>query len=204
MELIAYMSFVVVALGVIASPGPNVLVVISTSLSHGKYRGFQTIAGITAAMGFQLMVAALGTTWFIEALAEGFLWLKWAGIGYLLYLGINHLRAALLESSRPQKSTALGSFNRGFWVSLTNPKTILFFGAFLPQFVIPSAPYFEQIILLSVTFWFLAIMVNLIYAILASNIARMLNSKYFSRLQNGASGIFYLGASAALATTDRV
>lgn len=149
------------------------------------------------------MIAAVGTTWFIEALAEGFLWLKWVGVAYLLYLGICHLRTALSEGSSAQQSAALGSFNRGFWVSLTNPKTILFFSAFLPQFILPSAPYFKQIILLSATFWLLAIMVNLSYAILANKVAHGLKSKYFSKVQNGASGVLYLSAGAALATTNR-
>lgn len=193
----------VVSLGVIASPGPNVLVVISTSLSHGQQRGFQTIAGITAAMAIQLLIAATGTTWFISVLTEGFLWLKWAGVTYLVYLGINHLREAFTDQSKWEAPTARGSFYRGFWVSLTNPKTILFFVSFLPQFVSADSSYLQQIILLSVTFWMMAIMVNFSYAVLASKASEALKSRRFYRVQNGATGMLFLGASAVLATTHR-
>lgn len=204
MELFAYLSFLIVSLGVIASPGPNVLVVISTSMAHGKNRGFQTIAGITAAMAIQLMVAASGTAWFIGALTQGFRWLKWAGVAYLIYLGFNHLRAAFSERPVWQEPSAMGSFNRGFWVSLTNPKTILFFVSFLPQFVSPEQSYLKQIALFSTTFWIMAIMVNFSYAILASKISGVLKSGKFQRAQNGAIGLLFLGAGAMLATTRRI
>jgi threonine/homoserine/homoserine lactone efflux protein len=202
-ELITYISFVVVSLGVIASPGPNVLVLISTSLSHGQKRGFQTIAGITAAMAIQLMIAATGTTWFINVLTEGFLWLKWGGVLYLTYLGINHLREAVTHQSKRKIPTARGSFYRGFWVSLSNPRTILFFVSFLPQFVSADHAYLQQIILLSATFWLMGIIVNFSYSILASKASHVLRSSRFYRLQNGASGLLFLGASAVLATTQR-
>lgn len=93
-------------MGIIIIPGPNVLVVISTSLAYGRARGLQTVAGTSAAMLVQLFIAALGTAWFVSALASGFLWLKWLGVGYLFYLGIRHL-LAIGQHQREQQSVFL-------------------------------------------------------------------------------------------------
>ncbi len=191
--------FILVSIGVIVIPGPNVLVIISTSISHGKVRGLQTVAGTSAAMALQLIVAALGTTYFISVLAQGFLWLKWAGAAYLIYLGVKHLLIAFGKEQNLPAITASGSFQRGFWVSLTNPKTILFFSAFLPQFAIASSPYFLQIMLFSVIFWSLAVVLDSTYALLSSKLAALIHARGLSKYQNGLSGIVYFGAGSLLA-----
>ncbi|MCG8426504.1 MAG: LysE family translocator [Chromatiales bacterium] len=197
MELL---TFILISIGVILIPGPNVLVVISTSITQGKLRGLQTVVGTSAAMIIQLVVAALGTAWFVSALAEGFFWLKWIGVAYLIYLGVSHLIRAASARQEPE-ITAIASMQRGFWVSLTNPKTILFFSAFLPQFAVSTAPYLEQIALLSVIFWVLAAILDSGYALLASRLSALLNREGSSKQQNRASGILYLGAGTLLATT---
>ncbi|WP_237132326.1 LysE family translocator [Pseudohongiella sp. O18] len=194
--------FVLVSLGLIIVPGPNVIVIITTSVVHGRSRGMQTVAGTSAAMIIQLMVAALGTAWFVTAISEGLRWLKWLGVAYLLYLGFRHLKASL-QRVAATPPTALGSFNRGFWVSLTNPKTILFFGAFLPQFVSPGQSYLAQVAVLSSLFWVMAVTLDSLYALLSSKIASKLKSLPDSRATGLFSGGSYLGAGAALATVGR-
>lgn len=193
--------FVLVSTGIILMPGPNVLVVLSTSISHGKLRGLQTVAGTSVAMAIQMLVAALGTAWLVSALAEGFFWLKWIGVLYLAYLGVSHFIAASKESENP--ISALGSFQRGFWVSLTNPKTILFFSAFLPQFTVASEPYLAQILLLSLIFWVLAIILDSVYVLLGERIGILLSKQEIYKFQNRATGALYLGASAALASVRK-
>ena len=192
--------FILLSGALIIFPGPNVLVIISTSITHGTVLGLQTVAGTASAMAVQLLIAATGTSWLITSLAQGFIWLKWFGVMYLCYLGINQLICAI----KPQQAvsvSALDSFGRGFMVSLTNPKTILFFGAFLPQFVQPSASYLPQIALLSTIFWLLAVASDSVYALFASMCSRLLNKQKFSRAQNIVTGALYLGAGAALAVT---
>jgi len=151
-------------------------------------------------MIIQLAVAALATTWLLTVLAEGLLWLKWAGVIYLAFLGIKSLLAFRKKQPLSQPS-ALGSFQRGFWVSLTNPKTILFFSAFLPQFVSTNGNYLQQIALLSVLFWILAMLIDGCYALLAGKINYWFASAERQHLQHGISGGFYLGASGFLAST---
>ena len=195
------LAFILISIGVIIVPGPNVLVIISTSITHGRRRGLETVAGTSCAMLVQLAVAALGTTWLVATLAHGFVILKWIGVGYLVYLGISHLLMAARGSKDSAPTSTLGSFHRGFWVSLTNPKTILFFSAFLPQFVADSEPYMMQIMMLSGIFWILAVFLDGTYAVLSGRLAHSLESESVARYRDIFSGMLFLCAGAILAVT---
>lgn len=81
-----------------------------------------------------------GNHLFLATLSQGLIWLKWFGVAYLLFLGSNSLYA-FYTRKKVERSSASASMQRGFWVSLTNPKTILFFSAFLPQFASTSSAY---------------------------------------------------------------
>lgn len=204
MELPAFMVFVALSLAFCAVPGPNVLVVISTTLSEGRAKGFKTIFGISIAMALQLAIAALGTTWLVESLAKGFLWLKWCGVAYLIYLGIGNFLKLLDDRAAVPESTTIDLVGRGFLVSLTNPKTILFFGAFLPQFATATSSYPLQIAILSIVFWLSALAVNVSYAVLSGRLSIYLATKRFSRIKHASSGALYLGAGVLLASSKRV
>ena len=196
------LAFIAISIGIIIIPGPNVLVVVSTSIVYGKIRGLQTVAGTSTAMLIQLAIAALATTWFASALASGLVWLKWMGVVYLFYLGISHLLA--IGRAKNIQISAVETFQRGFWVSLTNPKTILFFSAFLPQFTSPDISYGSQIVMLSIIFWVLAVILDSGYALLASRMSSLLKTGGIKHYQNSISGLLYLGAGAILATSKRV
>jgi len=204
MEMTLYITFVLASIVLIVVPGPNVLVVISTSVTHGTARGLQTVLGTSSAMMIQLSVAALGTTWIVKSLAHGFEWLRWAGVGYLLILGIKHLRQMHTRPDEKARAmSASGSYWRGFFVSLTNPKTILFFSAFLPQFVSEGALYQQQIMVLSATFLVLAATLDSLYAILAGRISMHFKERDWYRFQNGVSGTLFIGAGVWLALLRR-
>lgn len=203
MDLTTYLSFILVSTGLIIMPGPNVLLIISTSIAHGKTTGLQTVAGTSAAMCIQLAVAAFATALYVEAIAEGFNYLKWFGVGYLCYLGISHFYQACRDAEENPTPSAAGTFGRGFWVSLTNPKTILFFSAFLPQFVSPAVPFFSQILLLSFTFLVLAALFDSGYAILSGKLKVLLANKRVVRFQHAISGTLFICASLWLATLRR-
>lgn len=201
METSYFLTFVLISIPFIISPGPNVVVVITTSLAAGTRQGLKTVAGIWLAMIIQLFIAAVGTSWLLSVLAEGLMWIKWAGVSYLVYLGISALYR-FATAGDTELATEQGSFRRGFFVSLTNPKTILFFSAFLPQFVTDASPYLQQITLLSVTFLILALVLDSAYALLAGRLRWLLSKKHFSRVQNGVTGVLYLLAGALLARTS--
>lgn len=116
----------------------------------------------------------------------------------------NFVFPQIFRGSMLPLQSALGSFQKGFWVSLTNPKTILFFSAFLPQFANEGAPYFQQIISLSLVFWLIAIVVDSIYALAAARLRSFLLHHDVDHLQHGISGGLYVGAGAVLANVGEL
>lgn len=204
MDTTLFISFLIVSFGVIIIPGPNVLIIVATSLQYGTTRGVQTVAGTSLAMAIQLVIAGLATSWFIHVLAEGFYIVKWLGVIYLLYLGLQHLKRAIFGRHSAVPLTASATFSRGFLVSLTNPKTILFFSAFLPNFVSSASNYVLEISILSATFLFMAVILDSGYAILAAKFQPLLQKSTLTRVQSGLSGLLFLGASMWLAMSRRV
>lgn len=165
MELLA---FTLATAGILALPGPNVIIVAATSAAHGRLKGMQTVAGTSAGIAVQLVVAALAASWLANLLAEHFTWLKWLGIAYLVWFVVQQLRQ-LRKTNKPAP-TPTGSFHRGFWIALSNPKTILFFSAFLPQFTLSDEPFLRQIALLSLITWLLSFVRDTIYVLLADRL----------------------------------
>lgn len=194
-----YIAFILTSAALIVVPGPNVLVIVSTTISHGTKRGIQTVLGTSSAMLIQLLIAALGTAWFVETVTQGFEWLRWLGATYLIYLGLQHLFKVYQPHKDEKAISASSTFTRGFLVSLTNPKTILFFGAFLPQFASPNGDYTTQILVLSATFLCLATLLDALYAIAAGRVRNYIQSPRAIQLQHGLSGILFMGAGAWLA-----
>ncbi|MBT8148041.1 MAG: LysE family translocator [Gammaproteobacteria bacterium] len=192
-------AFLLLSIAIIVIPGPNVMVIVATSLSRGPKRGMQTVAGTSLAMLIQLVIAGIGTGVLVNVLAQGLIWLKWAGVAYLIYLGVSQLFGSPGERQSDLPATVV--FNRGFLISLTNPKTILFFSAFLPQFVSPEASYGSQIAILSLLFWLLAMVLDSAYALLAAQIGQRFPHPGGSRAGRWLGGFVYLGASAALASS---
>ena len=200
-----YISFLLISSLVIVVPGPNVLLILATALQHGRIRGLQTIFGTLIAMAFQLGIAAVGTAWLAELMSEAFAIVKWAGVGYLFYLGIERLRFACGPDATEAAPTpsARATFWRGFLVALTNPKTILFFGAFLPQFVTPSLPIAPQIALLSLSFLTLAFMFDVCYALFAALVGNFMKRPAVRRYLEGSVGLLFVGSGVGLALTKR-
>jgi len=204
MDLTLFISFLIVSIGLIIIPGRNVLILISISLKYGKLRGFQTVSGTSLAMIIQLIIAGIGTSFFIQLSAHGFYILKYIGIVYLIYLGLFHIKFAVFNQKPENILTASASFSRGFQGSLSNPKTIIFFSAFLPQFVSLSGSYLQKISILSVTFLLIAIVLDSFYVLLALKFKSLLEKQKLSNLQNGFSGLLFLGVSVWLETSRRI
>lgn len=203
MDTTLYLTFLVVSFGLIIIPGPNVLVIVSTSIAYGARRGLHTVAGTSLAMAIQLLVVAIGTAWLIQLISNGLYYLKWAGVVYLLFLGLYHLKLSIKPNKQETKISTSASFTRGFLVSLTNPKTLLFFSAYFPQFVSTSGSFSFQILLLSFSFLILAILLDSCYALLSSKLTILAKNRYLNAFQNGFSSLLFLGASAWLAATKR-
>lgn len=196
-----YLGFLGISALLIAMPGPNVLLVIATAMTHGHRQGLVIVAGTSCAMMIQLSIAAMGNALLATTLAGVFAWIKWLGAAYLVWLGIQNLRAMRSSEAMPKASRA--GFWQGFWVSLTNPKTILFFGAFLPQFVHTGQPVMPQLALLSVSFLALAVMLDSAYALASGTLGRLARSPRLTRIRHGVTGGVLIGAGMALVLTRR-
>jgi threonine/homoserine/homoserine lactone efflux protein len=154
-------------------------------------------------MVLQLAVTALGMTELLGTLGSWFEWVRWIGVAYLVYLGIAHWRAAPVDLTRtaPQPRSARAIFTRALLISLTNPKTLLFYGAFFPQFLSPTHELGGQVALLSAIFLGLAVLVDGSWALAAGRARRLLATR--GRLRNRISGGLLIGAGIGLAFARR-
>ena len=199
MSLNLYLAFVAASLALALMPGPNVAVIVSNSVAYGVRYGLLTVAGTTSAMVPQLLIVTLGLAGVLEFMSHWFEVLRWVGVAYLVYLGVEALRAPAgnLGAAKAERKSARAIYTKGLLVSLTNPKTLLFFGAFLPQFVDPKGDTVGQLVLLSLTFLVVGAAVDACWA-LAAGKARGLLARA-GRWTNRITGGVLITAAAALA-----
>jgi homoserine/homoserine lactone efflux protein len=198
-----YLAFVAASTVLILIPGPNVSLIVANSIAYGTRYGLLTVAGTSAAIVVQLGLTALGMTAVLGTLAGWFEWLRWVGVAYLLYLGIRQWRAEPVDltRTRPQPRSVRAIALRGFLVSLTNPKTLLFYGAFFPQFLAMDAPVGPQVALLSITFLTIAAGLDVGWALAAGRARGVLAMR--GRLRNRLSGACLMCAGVGLALARR-
>lgn len=203
MHLSLYLGFVLASTILILIPGPNVSLIVANSIAYGTRYGLLTVAGTSSAIVVQLALATLGLTATLDMLAGWFEWVRWVGVAYLLYLGVRQWAAAPVDltRTRPQPRSFRAIAPRGFLISLTNPKTLLFYGAFFPQFVSADAPIVPQVVLLSLTFLSIAGALDTGWALLAGRVRGVLAIR--GRLRNRLSGGFLIGAGIGLALARR-
>jgi homoserine/homoserine lactone efflux protein len=180
-------------------PGPNVALVVANSVAYGPKFGLLTVAGTSAAMVVQLGLTALGMTELLGNLGSWFEWIRWIGVCYLIYLGVAQWRAPAVDLTRirPEPKSARAIFLKALFVSLTNPKTLFFYGAFFPQFVAMDRHVGTQVAILSVTFLVLAVLIDGAWAVVAGRARGLLAARGVFR--NRLSGGLLIGAGAALA-----
>lgn len=199
MTIELYLAFVAASVALALMPGPNVAVIVSNAVTYGPRYGLLTVAGTSSAMIPQLAVTTLGLSAVVSFMAEWFEVLRWIGVAYLVYLGVQAWRAPVadLASTPPQPKSPQAIYWRGVLVSLTNPKTLLFFGAFLPQFVDPKTNAMSQLAFLSLTFFIIGAAIDASWALLASR-ARGLFAR-LGRWTNRITGTVLLSAGIGLA-----
>ncbi|MCF4126623.1 LysE family translocator [Methylobacterium sp. SyP6R] len=197
-----YLGFVAATLVLILIPGPNVALIVANSVAHGTRYGLVTVAGTSVALTIQLVLTVAGLSAMLSLMAAWFEVLRWIGVAYLAWLAVRAWRAPAtdLAQTAPEPRAVRVIALRGFLVALTNPKTLLFFGAFLPQFVSPDAAPLGQLALLAVTFLVLAIGGDAVWAALAGR-ARVVLAR--GRWRNRLTGGLLMGAGVGLALARR-
>ncbi len=205
MPIETYLAFLAATAVVILIPGPSVMLTVAHSLAHGSRQAMVTVAGTMAAIVLQLAVTAAGMNAFMLLLADWFEWLRWAGVAYLLYIGIRQWRAVpltLAEQSRV-KAPLKKLFWQGFVVSASNPKTLFFYAAFFPQFVDPAASTALQMAILCPSFLIVASVLTAGYAVLAGGLRGWFGSRSRVLWRNRVSGSLMIGAGLGLALARR-
>lgn len=195
-----YLGFIAAVTALMLIPGPNVTLIVANTITHGVRFGLLTLAGTCSAMIIQLTLTALGMTELLARSGTWFEWLRWIGVFYLIYLGVRQWNAPPVDLTavKPDRKNPSTIYARAFFVSMTNPKTLFFYGAFFPQFVDPSNGGTTQLVTLSVTFLLVAVIVDSGWSLAAGRVRHLLASR--GRLRNRLSGGVLIGAGVALAT----
>lgn len=197
-----YLAYIAACVGLALLPGPIVTLVIANGLRHGTRAALINIAGVQAALTIVIGVVAIGLTSLMATMGYWFDWVRFAGAAYLVWLGIKLIREPVegVETDARPLAPRGGFFLQGFLVALSNPKLLVFFGAFIPQFVDMSQDHLPQVALLGVTFMVIAGLTDGAYALLAGRV-RSFFSVRRTRMLSRVSGGCMIGGGVWLALT---
>jgi len=198
-----WIAFVLTSVILLIIPGPTILLVIGDALAHRGRSAYATVAGVASGdlTAFTLSMAGLGAV--LAASATLFAALKWVGAAYLVYLGVQALRTANQTRSlevASQSGSGAQRFAKAWLVTALNPKSIVFFVAFVPQFIDAKLAFWPQAVVLIPTFVVLASANAMVYALLARSLATRLTSRRAQANMQRAGGITLIGAGALIAT----
>jgi homoserine/homoserine lactone efflux protein len=193
-----WLTFAVAYLVTTLSPGPNVLLVIRNSLKYGASSALATIFGNLASQLMIVILVACGVGAMIAELPQFFLAMKIIGAGYLIFLGIKQINGARTSvhasrdnNTRPvsAKMSRAGVFREAFLVSSSNPKTLLFLSAFMPQFVDQNRAFAGQFAMMYLTIAVIVVCIHLIYSVSTNTLKGQVRNSRFMKAIN------YLGGS---------
>jgi len=200
-----WLAFCLASAIAIAIPGPTMLLAIGNSLGSGPRVGFASLLGVGAADAAGMTVSVLGLSALLATVSLAFEIAKWVGAAYLVWLGIQLWRAPVagLDAKPEQRRTVPRAIVQAFIAHLLNPKGILFFGAFLPQFIDTTRSTLPQFLILGVTFVLLDIAILSAYVLLAGRTRRAAISAVWQRRFNRTGGAMLVGAGLVTATLKR-
>ncbi|MGH2341327.1 LysE family translocator [Segnochrobactraceae bacterium EtOH-i3] len=204
-----WLAFTAASAVLLAIPGPTILLVISYALGHGKKAAGATVGGVALGDFTAMTASMLGLGALLATSATLFTALKWIGAAYLIYLGIKLWRAPVstsevsADTETMPKERPLRIFLHTYIVTALNPKSIIFFVAFLPQFLNTSQPMLPQMIVFETTFLVLAVLNAGFYALMASMARKSIRKPSVQRTVNRVGGSLMIGAGALAAGWKR-
>ncbi len=207
MSFESWLVFVVAALLISLSPGANNLLALTNGLRFGAGRSLAAVGGRIGAFTVMIVIAALGLGAVLAASELAFQVIKWAGVAYLVYLGLRALTAPAASPSDPGGGTARAHQSvavmarREFLVALGNPKAILVFTAVFPQFVVPGEPALPQFAVIGLTFLATEVLAAFAYVLSGKVFAPLLRDR--AALVNRITGGLLLAAAGLLASASR-
>ncbi len=202
MSLELWVTYLIACIAIVIVPGPAVSLIVANSVRYGQRAGLANVAGIQLGTTLALTVLVVGLASVMSFVSQWFEWLRCAGDAYLVWLGFKLLRSNGQLAAAQAKPTNSGFFTQGFLVSVTNPKMLLFFGAFIPQFVDPATDPVYQLVVLGLTFIVVATLLDSGYAILVGNVRNWLSQTRVRFLER-VSGIILIGGGIWLALARR-
>jgi len=204
-----WLIYLVATIGLSLTPGPNGLLALSHGAMHGVKKCTFTITGGVFGFVILMAISLAGMGALLIASEQGFMIAKWLGAAYLVYLGVKTWRSpppqvrddTQVDTSPVKSGRAL--FTQGFFVAISNPKVIIFFAAFLPQFIDTSAPKMIQFVILATTFAVSEFLVELFLAGSAHKLIPWLSKGRVGIWFNRVTGSTFVGMGAVLATINR-
>jgi len=204
MEITLYLAFFAATTIMILLPGPSVLLTVAHAMAFGWRKALVTVVGATCGVAVQLAVTILGMASVMLLLAEWFEWLRWAGVAYLIYLGVRQWhsepRLGGVEAA-PASSRSL--FLQGLVVTIPNPKSLLFMAAFLPQFIDPARSLATQFAIMVPTFLAITFVFTGLWALVADQSGHWFKTRRAIVVRNRISGSLMMGAGLGLALARR-
>jgi threonine/homoserine/homoserine lactone efflux protein len=199
----SWITYVATVFIFLLSPGPSHLFMLSTSLSHGFKKSWATGAGDLSAHLWQITVASIGLGSFIYAFQNLFIIIKWAGVAFLIYLGIVQFKkkSMSINRSKGNEQSLMSFFWRGFVTSSANPKAVVFFAALFPQFINTSEPATHQFAILGLTY----IVIDGCFLMFYGHFADWLSNrfeKHIDKYLNKISGSLLVGSAILLGLKD--
>ena len=199
MSVELYLTYVLACFIFTIIPGPTVTLIVANSLTHGTRAGLLNVAGTQVGLGVMMLVLVVGLSSIIATMGVWFDWLRFAGAAYLIWIGWKLLRSSG-NLAQPGSTPAPrgGFFLQGLLVLLGNPKALLWFGAFIPQFVDPSTNYVWQVVLFGLTAMAAAAISDGTYAVLAGRAGTLLSRRRVQTVSR-IGGLCLIGGGAWLA-----
>jgi RhtB (resistance to homoserine/threonine) family protein len=202
-------AFIGVAALVILAPGPDTALVTRNALVHGRRPALATSFGVVSGLAIWTVAAALGVAAVVQASEVAFTTLELVGAAYLIWLGIQALRASGRERGPDEVSTngapvrTLRAYRQGLFSNLANPKIAAFFTSFLPQFIAPGEPVTVPFLLLGSLFVGMTLAWLIVYALLASKAGGLLTRPRVRTVLDRVTGVVLIGLGLRLATERR-
>lgn len=174
MSLSLLVAFAVASFFLVIVPGPTVTVIVANSLRGGAKAGLLNVAGTQAGLFVMLMIVAIGLETVVALMADWFHLVKLVGAAYLVWLGVKLWRSDGQIGAAEARKPRMGYFWQGVLVIATNPKILVLFGAFIPQFIDPLGSAFTQTLVLGGIFMLIATIFDTLYVLLASKAGKAL------------------------------
>lgn len=188
------LAYIVAVIIVVSTPGPNIVLIINDSIKHGFKKSLLTILGIKLGTSFLFLISLSGLTALLSMFSSLFAIIKWAGVCYLVYLGASQILSSLKEKSLGNRYEDENNnlFLKGFLVSVTNPKGLLFAGAFFPQFLNNQLAIGPQVVILCGGFLVISFVIEISYAYASDTTGRLFATENFKKITDQISGAFLI------------